>query len=162
MAIKLIRADETYAERMCVTGGRAFSDDGWQLAIFPQRLKDPSDPDEEKRFMVERMQARLKDEGVFSMVAIDDEIRDQDGQVRVLAYSAWHAPGKGDNADEDERQKERRDHEGWVDDGQGGKRGDGKKYPRIMDVEAWWRVSDILKTTKEDIFGEGHSDVWCK
>lgn len=167
MAIKYIRADTTYAARIRDVGQKAFGDDGWQNTIFPKRLQDPNDPDAVPRFMLHRLEVRLANEGVHTIVAIDEDERDENGEARVLGYCSWHEPGKGDNeggdrvASGDGGVGEDRSS-GWVDDGQGGKRGDGEKYPKIMDVEAWWRVDDLLQGTKKEIFGEQQSNLWCK
>lgn len=167
MPVRILRADEPFAERMSDTGRRAFVNDGWMRAILPTRLNDPNEPTAQQKYLVEMMRGRLKDEGVFCIIAVDDDVKDASGALRVLGYAIWHAPGKGENGDHEAAgsagPSEGIDQEdGWVDDGQGGKRGDGRKYPACMDVEAWRRIGRLLKRTKEEILGDQRPNIWCK
>ena len=71
-------------------GARAFADDAMQHNLFPERLYDPSKPNEQTEFRNQRLEERLKMERSYTLLAFDDQI--EDGK-RILGYAGWFAPG---------------------------------------------------------------------
>jgi hypothetical protein len=160
MAIKLIRVrDPSRAVPMYAVGRRAFANDILQMAVFPSRLFDPADPDERHRFRIAALKKRLATAGIWSIAAVDEDITDEDGDMKVLGYAAWYEPQTPAAADNQPQQ----DEEGrrWVDCGEGGWRGDGVKYPRCMDMKVQQQLDNSLAESKLEVLGEPARPAWC-
>jgi len=159
MAIKLIRIqDPSFAVPICTIGRRAFVNDGLQTTLFPPRLLDPTNPEEQYQFRIEWIKKRLITKGAWSIVAVDEEINDENGVMKVLGYAAWYEPDTsavGNNQpglDEEDK--------GWVDDNEGGLRGDGVKHPRCMDFKAHRQIRKLLEESKLTVLGEPAKPAW--
>jgi hypothetical protein len=160
MAIKLIHVeDPSLAGSMYMINRRAFTNDGLQIVLFPPRLIDPADPDEEHRFRLEVLRKRLVAPGAWSIVAIDNDVKDEDGVVKVMGYASWYAPEASAVGDGLSGQDEK--DEGWVDDGEGGFRGDGVKYPRCLDIKVLQEVERSSEESKRLILGDPAKPGWC-
>jgi hypothetical protein len=161
MTIKFIRVqDPSLAASMHTANRNAFVNDGLQEALFPPRLFDPSDPDEEHRFRIESLKKRLVAPEAWTIAAIDDDVKDEDGGVKVMGYAAWYepeTPAVGENQPQHDEEEQ-----GEVDDGEGGLRGDGVKSPKCMDVKVYQQLKRSLDESKRKLLGEPARPVWCK
>ncbi|PGH36307.1 hypothetical protein GX50_00812 [[Emmonsia] crescens] len=159
MTVKFIRVqDPSLAVSMYTTGTRAFVNDGLQEALFPPRLVDPSDPDEQHRVRIGALKKRLVAPNAWSIAAVDDDVKDEDGGVKVQGYAAWYGPETPAVGDDQPRQDE--EEQGWVEDGEGSLRGDGVKFPRCMDVKVYQRLKNIVNESKRMLLGEPARPVW--
>ncbi|KAF2113237.1 acyl-CoA N-acyltransferase [Lophiotrema nucula] len=159
MTVKFLRVqDPSLAPSMYTTGKRAFVNDGLQEALFPPRLFDPSDPDEQHRFRIEALKKRLVAPDAWSIVAVDDDVKDEDGGVKVLGYSAWYEPKTPAAGDDQPRQDE--EEQGWVDDDERSSEDDGVKLPRCMDVKLYQRLKSMLDESKRMLLGEPARPAW--
>jgi hypothetical protein len=158
MTIKLIRVqDSSLAGSMHATGKRAFASDGLQKAMFPQRLFDPADPSEQHRFRLESLKKRLATPTAWSIAAVDDDVKDEDGSLKVLGYAAWYEPESLVVGNKQSQQED----QGWVEDGEGGQRGDGVKHPKCMDFKVHQQVVKLLEESKRTVLGEPVRPAWC-
>lgn len=166
MPIELIRPqDPALAASMYATGRRAFAKDGLQAALFPPKLHNPSDPDEEHRFRIKELGKRLISENAWTIFAVDEDVKDEDGGVRVLGYASWFQP-EISSAAEDKGgvppgEVKNEEDEGWVEDGDGNLRGDGVKFPKCMDGRPYRQLETMLKDSKRVVLGEPAKPTWC-
>jgi len=156
MAIKLIRIqDPSFAESISATGKRAFADDGLQKVMYPPRLLDPTNPDEAHQFRIRDMRKRLVKNGAWSIAAVDEDVTDENGAPKVMGYAAWYEPGFSSvTAVLGDQQRDGEEENGWVDDGEGGLRGDGVKHPRCMDFKVYDKIDGMLKDAERMVLGE--------
>jgi hypothetical protein len=160
MAIKLIRIqDPSFAVPFCTIGRRAFANDGLQKALFPPRLLDPTNPEEQHRFRIESIKKRLITKGAWSIAAVDEDVNDENGVIKVLGYAAWYEPETPAVWYNQPRQDE--EDKGWVEDGEGGLRGDGVKHPRCMDFKVHQQIRRLLEESKLTVLGETVRPAWC-
>jgi hypothetical protein len=160
MVIKLIRVqDPSMASSMYATGRRAFANDGLHKVLFPPRLFDPANPDEQHHFRLKTLKKRLETPGAWSIAAVDEDVKNDDGGLKVLGYAAWYEPKTPAVGDSQPRQGE--EDEGYVDDGEGGLRGDGVKHPRCMDFKVHQQVERLLEESKVTVLGEPARPAWC-
>jgi len=138
---------------------RAFVNDGLQEALFPSSLFDPSDPDEQHRFRIGMLKDRLAAPKAWSTAAVDDDIKDEDGGVKMLGYAAWYEPES--SAAENGQPRQDEEEQGWVKDGEGGLRGDGEKFPRCMDVNVYQELDRMVDESKRMLLGEPARPAWC-
>ncbi|KAF2104179.1 hypothetical protein NA57DRAFT_51026 [Rhizodiscina lignyota] len=171
-------------------GSRAFKDDPLAAALFPSRLKSPDDPDVEYRFRLQRLKDRFATKGAHLMVAVPEDEENElvvDGEEKgdgkgqmVLGYSGWYEPnpefnqarlmmGLSSQSEEKNGKEvqqngdvagEKEERGGWVDDGHGGKRGDGKTFSSSLDVGFKQRVGQLLEETKKEVLGDDENRVW--
>ena len=160
MAIKLIRIqDPSFAVSICTTGRRAFVNDSLQGALYPPRLLDPTDPEEQYRFRIESIKKRLITKGAWSIVAVDEDVKDDNGVMKVLGYAGWYEPDTPAVSPSQPQQDE--EDKGWVEDGEGGLRGDGVKHPRCMDIKVHQQIGRLLEESKLMVLGEPVRPAWC-
>jgi ribosomal protein S18 acetylase RimI-like enzyme len=160
MVIKIIRIqDASFAVPMYSMSRRAFANNGLHEALFPPRLHDPTNPDERHQFGIDALRKRLVTKGAWSIAAVDDAISDDHGVVKVLGYASWYEP-KIPAVGLNDAQPDTED-DGWVDDGEGGLRGDGVKKPRSLDFEVHQQLQSMLNDSKVTVLGEPARPAWC-
>lgn len=160
---QLVGPDDADKEAITRCGVRAFADDEFQKHVFPARLAHFEEPGAEHRFRMQRLDARLRTKGCQYIIAVDDDV--DDGK-RVLGFAGWFAPGsaKRVHAGDDGVLKKDLDEEdyGGVDDGNGGRRGDGKKFPAHMDVDLHYKLAKVEEAARKEYLGENENNVWCE
>ena len=151
-----------------------------QAALWPLRLSTPDDPSENRRFRSKMLENRLKSGGATPMlIAVSD-----DEAQRVLGYAGWSVPdmdglrraldpppkseekmivGTTQSASEDRpKMDEKEEGDGIIDDGQGGKRGDGKKLPMGLDIGLQSKIKQMVMDAKKELLGLDENNVLCK
>lgn len=159
---EIVGPDDIPMESIISCGDRAFKDDEFHKVLFPARLAHPDSAEEYRNFRTARLNARIRTKGSHYMIAVDDDV--DDGK-RVLGFAGWVEPGVADPANDVNgivEKGEEIEGDGTVDDGQGGKRGDGKKYPKIMDVQLYKRQEKAMADLRKKILGDDEKNVWCE
>lgn len=109
------------------------------------------------------LENRLGAKGLHVVFAIDDDI---EGGKRVLGYAMWLEPGAETSVlpsnSKPAEEEEEGEGDGSIDDGEGGRRGNGKKFPRCLDTGLALKVLKMTEEKRREILGKDDKNVWCK
>lgn len=147
-------------------------------ALWPPRLSNPDDPEENPRFRRKLLENRLKNPSTAPMLIAVSDNEDK----KVLGFAGWSVPdleslrqvmdlprkekendlGTIEAANDAPKLKVEEEGDGTMSDGQGGKRGDGKKLPMGLDITLQSKIKQMVGDAKKEILGPDGGNVLCK
>ncbi|KAF2464817.1 acyl-CoA N-acyltransferase [Lindgomyces ingoldianus] len=152
MDIKLVPATVTSVNEMCECGRRAFANDGLDNAVFPPRLRNPTNEEEIYKFRMERIGKRVQSPNWHYVLATTVPV---DGHAQIVGYAGWVAPALGNESKHkqgNDLAKDQVEEQSQV--------AEAENFPNGMDIDAFNFAMETVEKAKKETLGEDEQKVW--